>query len=575
METASLNIERIRWQQAVLAPQLDRSLLIGLTDPPWPLQDVRLRVHRNHAFEFVQSPATVFLNYAGLRPQWTLSDYDDSLSFASVSRDRPVDVEILWLDFVRYGLAADELTAWLADRLTALRAESAAPIIVTGPLPSDPIAAATLVPINAMPGVYVADPAAAFDALGAAFLDPARAEFQGTRFSRVAQLELAREFGLKWVPPVVAPRIKAIAIDLDNTLYRGVLGEDGPSGIEITAGHRLLQETLADLGAQGVLLAFLSKNEQRDVDRMFAERGDFVLKPDNIAGMRVNWSGKGENIASLAAEFNISPTAFLLLDDNPGELWACAEAIPGLAILHANEDAALTATHLSRFPGLFAFSTDSTDAIRAADIRAAQQRRRVQADAPQDPAAYLRAMGTQIRLRARPRDLYQRLCDIPRKTNQFNLALQRLRETDVAAYIEAPDRCVVSFDLADRISDSGNVGAVYVRRDGETLVVDELCVSCRALGRSVEDIMIADAIAFAGKQIGAACTQLRFTYRNGPRNQPALGWLAKIAGGSLEGVTEEGAEDESLREIILPLSVLENEQRDKLADAVTITRLVG
>jgi FkbH-like protein len=514
-------------------------------------------VHRNHAFEFVQSPTQTFLAFAGLRGTWILTDYDDSLSFSSVESSMVagrVDVELLWIDFDRYSLDSAALRGWLKERLKTLRRLSDAPILLTRPLSTDAIDPdAVSEAASSVPGVHLLAMTPIEQQLGEHFLDPLRATFQGSRLGRQAQLLLAQWLGLKWLPAVAVPRLKALAIDLDNTLYRGVLGEDGPTNIELTAGHRALQRRLVRLGEEGILLAVVSKNEMADVERMFSIRQDFPLRIEHLAGIRANWDPKAMNILGLAKEFNIAPSTFLMLDDNPGELFAAVEEISGLSILHAADDAALTAEHIERFPRLMTFGLDTTDAFRTADIRAAAGRTAIRAQ--RDPVDYLVGLETELHFQVRPRERYKRMCELPQKTNQFNLAMRRFREGDVLRYMEERDYCVVSIDLKDKLSNSGNVGAVYVHGDGEVLLVDELCVSCRALGRSLEDLMIGGAIEMAAHALGDGFDTVEFVYRNGPRNAPALAWLARLAPNAIIR-SDEASEVAPLRSLRMPYAVV-------------------
>jgi FkbH-like protein len=199
------------------------------------------------------------------------------------------------------------------------------------------------------------------------------------------------------------------------------------------------------------------------------------------------------------------------------------------------------------------FGVDATDALRAGDIRAAARRYKIMEQ--RDPLQYLVGLETQLHFQVRPQGRYKRMCELPQKTNQFNLALRRLREGDVMRYIEEQDHCVVSIDLKDKLSDSGNVGAVYVRGDGDVLLVEELCVSCRALGRSLEDLMIAGAIELAAQAIGNAFETLEFAYRKGPRNAPALSWLERLAPDAVIR-SDEASEASPLRSLRMPYEVV-------------------
>jgi len=232
-----------------------------------------------------------------------------------------------------------------------------------------------------------------------------------------------------------------------------------------------------------------------------------------------------------------------LLDDNIGELVETAAAIPGLRQLHAGADPALTARALARQPGLA--GAGAAFAGRASDLQANVQRLEL-VEAFEDDNAYLEALQVELRFELNPKDRLGRLAELSRKTNQFNLSLRRLDEVAVSRYLNDADQGAVHISLADRLADSGSVAAVFVRREDGRLIVDELCVSCRALGRRLEDVMIASACIGAAQLLGA--TEIVFDYRAGPRNQPALDWLAAFA--HVSGMGAEGR-------VVVPLSVLE------------------
>ena len=550
-------LRRITLQDTLLAEAPKRLRLLKLDPVDWPLNEKVLRVHRNHAFEFIGSLLNIFSAFDRTVYSIKASDYDDSLSFSDL--EGKADIELFWLDYERYSLSATALQDWLTDRIDHLRGLSHAPLLIAEDFHAAPdIAPAIAEIIAARPGVYGIPLGKVAEEFGAAFIDQQRAEFQGTAISGQAQVRIAQDLALKYLPATLKPRIKAIAIDLDNTLYRGVLGEDGPEGIELTEGHRKLQEALVALGEEGVLLSIVSKNEASDVAELFSRRDDFPLRAERLAGQRINWHPKAENIRDLAAEFNIAPEAFLFLDDNPGELVRVAGALPDIDFLHAREDASQTVRELGRYPKLFAWTVTETDRLRANDIAAAARRRALAAESAGDARefdrdAYLRTMETSIELAMKPSALYARLCSIPVKTNQFNLSLSRLGEVEVEHYLKSPDAFVVAFSLKDKLSDSGNVGALYAHIEGSALIVDELCVSCRALGRGIEDIIIGESLSFIRDSANSSFDEIRFKYRKGPRNGPALKWLSEFCGARLEITDDaEGEENGPPRELVWP-----------------------
>jgi len=564
----SWQIDRIERQRVLFAPEIDRARLFG-TRPTWPLRPATIRVHRNHAFETVEPVVRAALEFAGFEARFVLGPYDDGLGFGGLGADADADVELLWIDHGRYA-RADDAAAFLAGRVAALRALSDAAIVVMGPAPGDPVAPiAVRERVEAVPGVAFADVTVSADAFGAGLFDSAqRAAAQGSRYSRQAQNELGRLLGLVHLPAALGPRVKAIALDLDGTLYAGALGEDGPAGIVVTDGHRQFQRALGELAREGVLVTLVTKNIAEDVERLFAERTDLALKRTDIAAIGAGWGPKAETIATLAARFGIAPSSFLLIDDNAGEIVAATDALPGLGFLHASAQGEETARTLARFPGVAGYAAGRTDRLRAGDLAQASARRATATD----PAEHLAALGTRLGFRVDPADMLARLIELPRKTNQFNLAQQRLAPGEVARFLDEPDAAVVAFDVMDRLADSGNVGALYARRRGTRLVVEELCISCRALGRGLEGAIVAGAVATACERLGPGVEEIVFVWRKAPRNEPARRFLGTLAPEAGIDTGPGGHDDAPLERLALPRAVIDAAASPGLRRAVGLER---
>jgi FkbH-like protein len=562
---------RAEWQAVLFASAPSRRDLLKL-HPIWETRELHVRVHRNHAFEPVASVAVPYLAFAGYTPTFTYSGYDDSLAFNTPGA---ADVELLWLDFTRYrtqGLI-DGLAAWVGQRLATLRAQSDAPILVPDFAEDSDAARAfnsELREIAAgLPAVYVCDQAQVRAELGERYIDDRAAAVAGTRMSNAACVRSARLLGSRWLPAAVAPRLKAIVLDLDNTLYEGVLGEDGSAGVRLTEGHAALQRKLVDLGREGLFLAVCSRNEPADVHELFAARADFPLRPEHLATMQVSWAPKAAGLRQIAEALRIGVDAILFVDDNPGELAAVTSELPGVATLYAGPRAEDTLRALDFFPGLHRWRADETDALRARDLAAARIREEAAAGAS-DPDEYLRSLAVRLRFTRDAQAELERLASLSNKTNQFNLSLRRLSVAETARFMEAPDHAAISVRLSDRLSDSGIIGAVFTRVEGDTVLVEDLCISCRALGRNLEDVIVTEAIRCA--TAGSDVRRVRFRPVDGPRNQPALEWLARFTDGA-------ATPDES-GWVSIPWDPVASEQlvarvpvmieRDDAADAATV-----
>ncbi|WP_296943260.1 HAD-IIIC family phosphatase [uncultured Massilia sp.] len=528
---ADICFEKIRWQPVLFAQKLSRLALLSLK-PRWPCANVSVRVYRNYAFELVAGSIGPFMAYYERRPVFSYSDYDDSLSFADFA---PADVAVVALNFERFRarFAPEALAAWLAGRLQALR-DLGQPVVQVHNWDAHDGAAAAFnralaAHVAAMPGVHLCDLQAVAAAVGDGYVER-KQDLTGTHISAQGGLEAARWFGLRWLAASAAPLVKAVVVDLDNTLYQGVLGEDGVQGVALTPGHARLQQRLAALSADGIFVGMASRNEAEDVTQLFAGRADFPLQAAHISARVVNWQPKSDNLALIAAQLRIGLDSIVFVDDNPGELAEVCTRHPQLRAIHAGNDGADTAAALDWYPGLFRWNVSDEDRLRVQDLKAAGQRAALGAAAGADHGSYVRSLNTVLRVALnRPADV-ARLAELSVKTNQFNLNLLRLGAADVQRYQERG--ATVSVGMADNISDSGMIASLLFSFEDDAVVLDEACISCRALGRGLENLMLIAALrAVAGAR---AFTQVRFRYATGPRNGPARKWLEDLAGAALD-----------------------------------------
>lgn len=516
-------LAKCAWQPALFAELPTRHELVAL-NPDWPLQPLRLRIHRNHAFEHLASVAEKWLNWWGKSLELSVGDYDDSLSFSS-TKDNHTDLELIWLDLKRY--PSDQVADWLVDRVGALRALSDRPILVitTGALPE------IREHVTRMPSVHHYDVEDISHPPALEFFSERTARFTGTRLSDSALILTARELACRWIPSALKLSRKAVVVDLDNTIYWGVLGEQGPLGVKITESHQSLQQTLRELKARGFLLALASRNEEQDARALFEKRTDFPLRWTDFSAHAVNWKEKAQSVASIAEKLRIGVDSLVFVDDNPGELAAVSAALPQVGLIHAHENALLTGRALDYFPGLWRSRLQREDQLRAEDLAANSERARI-ASSSIEPKDYLRSLRVVLDFYLNQPDQLERMVELSQKTNQFNLSLSRLGEVDLTARLGNPSTSIVTIRLRDRLSDSGLIGLLVLdHHDGE-IHVDELAISCRALGRGLEDLMIGKALECSfGKDVSRQ--SLFFRYLEGPRNQPGRSWLARHCGSEL------------------------------------------
>ena len=532
-EKVSVCLDKAARQDVLFATSPSYAELISL-ECHWPADGVAVRVHRNQSFELVERLLRPFLAFAGRRADVTYSPYDDSLPMET---DGSADLEVVWIDFGRYAESGEPLAAWFNERIATLRSRSSAPILVCDWAAESEGAtafnAALRTSVAALAGVYVCEQSQIAQSLGTAYVDVRSTTVAGTPLSRQATVLTARSMGLRWIPAALGMRVKAVVVDLDNTLYSGVLSEDGLDGIVVTDEHRALQRDLIELSRRGVFLAVATRNDPQDVAQLLAADGPLELHAADLAASTATWDDKAVGIGSIANKLGIHPDSMLFIDDNAGEL-AQVAAETSVSCLHAT-DPVPTRRGLGLYPGLFRFHLGKDDSVRVQDIQASSVRA-AEFAAATDPAAYRRALGARLLFRVNPNELVDRLHELSAKTNQFNTALRRLTAADVAEYVRGGERRVVSVALADRLSDSGVVAAIFAHREASVLHVDEISISCRALGRQLEQTMVVESVRRMLLELPSSAVMV--DWRRGARNGPALDWLG-ASSGSLVG--DEGS----------------------------------
>ena len=464
----------------------------------------KIQVFRNHAFELVEHTIGAYLDYAGLSAAFSYSGYDDSFSFLEL--DENADLVLVWADTGRYAPGA--AAALLTDRLSQLRQRYSGPILLI-PFGEDldpRLTGVTVFPLSALE-----------KDLGPAFTDERAKAVTGTSLSGKAMLAISRELGLKYLPALLRPALKAVVVDFDNTLYRGVLGEDGPDGLTLTEGHRQLQARLKALAEKGFFLCAATKNDERDVEELFRLRQDFPLRREDFSILCASWDSKAQSVQKIAAFLNVHPDSMVFVDDNIGELGAMELAFPQIKLIHAHEDGAVTARVLESFPGLFKLSATSDDAKRKGDVQANLQRQALQASMSHED--YVRSLQLRLRFSGDRPDQAVRVAELANKTNQFIFNYRRYSLSQVEAMLTSPDWRVVTVSLADRLSDSGLVGVCVGHRQDGFVELDECFVSCRALGRGIDPVIVLGAIGQITEYFGLS--KLRVLFRSGPRNTPA------------------------------------------------------
>ena len=332
---------------------------------------------------------------------------------------------------------------------------------------------------------------------------------------------------------------KVIAVDCDNTLWRGVCGEVGASGIAIDAAARALQQFLLAQKRQGMLLCLCSKNNAEDVEQVFETRSDMPLARSDFVDGRVNWRPKSENLKSLAAALNLGLDSFVFMDDSIIECAEVASGCPQVLALQVPAGAAELERLLHHTWVFDHFAATEEDGKRTAFYQADRQRRQLQ-EASGDFRAFLQGLALEVEIERPASGDLARIVQLGQRTNQFNFTTPRRSEREVEALIEGPGSPTLLVENAapgegapecrvirvrDRFGEYGLVGLIAFAQDDAALVVDSFMLSCRVLGRGVEHRMM----AYLGELAQArALAQVKVPFRDTSRNRPARLFLEEL-----------------------------------------------
>jgi FkbH-like protein len=284
---------------------------------------------------------------------------------------------------------------------------------------------------------------------------------------------------------------KLLILDCDNTLWGGVVGEEGHSGIQLGPDSRpgeyyyRVQQLIVDLHQRGVMIALCSKNNEEDVWQVFDEHPHAVLQKSHLVAWRINWDDKAQNIGSIVRELNIGMDSVVFIDDNPRELALIAEQLPDITLLAVPEDLSLYERKIVQ-DGWFNSVSRSEEDKRRTRMYRDEHARSEQKQRFRCLDGYLRSLETVARIGPVGEAEISRAAQLTQKTNQFNLTTRRYSEADIRGFVADADSAVFIMAVSDRFGDMGNTGLFIARRDGASAIIDTFLLSCRILGRRLE-----------------------------------------------------------------------------------------
>ncbi len=356
------------------------------------------------------------------------------------------------------------------------------------------------------PGSYFLDLEMVSGMMGReAFYDPRRYYWTKQPFSERGTVRLAEHLFAGVRALTTGPK-KVLVLDLDNTLWGGVVGETGPLGVALGESpdgeaYRAFQKHAKALSRRGIVLAVASKNNEADGREPFEKNPEMVLGLDDIAAAEINWEPKGTTIRRIAEALNLGLDSFVFFDDNPAEREQVRQAIPEVAVADVPAEPAEYVRALEA--GLWFETTSLTEADRArAEQYAVERKRRELQRSAGSMEDYLRSLKMQADVREIDEADLMRVVQLLGKTNQFNLTTRRHSREDVLRLLALPDAVGLTVRVADRFGDHGLIGVLIAAAaddDPRTLRVDTWLMSCRVIGRTVEEFFVAELLSGAGR----------------------------------------------------------------------------
>lgn len=291
-------------------------------------------------------------------------------------------------------------------------------------------------------------------------------------------------------------RKKCIVLDLDNTLWGGILGEDGITGIKIGGDYPgnaflMFQQFLIELEKNGVILTICSKNNEQDVLDLWKQHPFIMLKKEHIAAYRINWNNKAQNIRELADELNIGLDSMVMVDDNPTERELIKQMLPMVETPDFPEHSYLLPEFMSSLISYFyIYSLTKEDILKTEQYKANSERIR-ESKKYDDFNEYLRSLKIELEIDTANQFNISRIAQMTQKTNQFNLTTHRYTDTDILNFVEKGD-FVYCLNVRDKFGDNGNTGCLIIKKseNKSEAIIDTFLLSCRILGKGIEKVFL-------------------------------------------------------------------------------------
>jgi len=336
------------------------------------------------------------------------------------------------------------------------------------------------------------------------FYDQERHYTSAAPFSLLGQRELALEFS-KYVSATFGKSKKVLALDCDNTLWSGIVGEDGTQGIALgnTNKGKIFQEFqlfIKDLIQKGVIVALCSKNNESDVWEVFEKNPNMILSKNDISCWRINWQDKATNLREISSELKIGLDSFVFVDDSSIECELVKQEIPECMTIQINKDSPINIVNNLKRLGIFdTLFISQEDKLKTSMYRANKVRESEKNNAS-NLEDFLKSLNIEIIIKRCDESSKLRVAQLTQKTNQFNFTTKRYSLSEIETFMSSDTKRVLQVAASDRFGELGLIGVAIINLENDTAHIETFLLSCRALGRKIEVRIIGEIIDYLKSQ---------------------------------------------------------------------------
>lgn len=319
-------------------------------------------------------------------------------------------------------------------------------------------------------------------------------------YSRMALEKIAEE-NIKFLKALQGQNKKCLVLDCDNTLWGGIIGEDGIDGVQISdvypgSIYREFQLEILNLYHRGVIIALCSKNNEKDVWQVFDENPNMILKKTHIAAHQINWNDKATNLKLLAKELNISLDSMVFVDDSDFEINLVNDTLPEVETIHIDSSSKTNFKNQLASCGYFDTLTITNDDKNRGLAYQSEKNRTDFVSKFTNIDDYLKSLEMTLEITKTDQTSVPRVAQLTQKTNQFNLTTIRYSEEDISAFVKDKSCIPIHLSFKDRFGDAGIIGVIILKIVNTTCSIDTFLLSCRVIGRGIEYAVLNEILSY-------------------------------------------------------------------------------